>query len=89
MRRLASWMIAHEAVGGRAVAEPGVEGLDGHLGGDLAGLGAAHAVGDHEQRRADEVVVLVALALAAQVGGVELFEFHRCGSKLVTRTHVR
>ena len=73
----------HEAVGGRAVAEPGVEGLDRHLRGDLAGLGAAHAVGDHEQRRADEVVVLVALALAAQVGGVELF--CRCGAWLSAR----
>jgi hypothetical protein len=63
----------HQAVGRRPVADAGVEGLDRHLGGDLAGLGAAHAVRDHEQRRADEVVVLVALSLAPQIRGVELF----------------
>jgi len=50
-----------------AVRQPLVERVDRHLRRDLAGLGAAHAVGDDEQGRADEVVVLVALALAAQV----------------------
>jgi hypothetical protein len=37
---------------------------------DLAGLRAAHAVGDDEQRGADEVVVLVALPLAPEIGPV-------------------
>jgi hypothetical protein len=62
-----------QRLAGRPVRQLLLEGLDGHLGRHLAGLRAAHAVGDHEQRRADVVVVLVALALAAQVGGVELF----------------
>ena len=74
MRRLASWMTSRQASSaGEPSRQPAVERVDRHLGGDLAGLRAAHAVGDHEQRRADEVVVLVALALAAEVGGVELF----------------
>ena len=53
-----------------AVRQPAVEGLDRHLGGDLARLGAAHAVGDDEQGCAHEVVVLVALPLQAEVGTV-------------------
>ena len=40
---------------------PSSEGRDGHLRGDLARLRAAHAVGDDEQRGADEEVVLVPL----------------------------
>jgi hypothetical protein len=44
--------------------------LDRRLGGDFAGLRAAHAVGDREQRRPREVRVLVALALAAGVGAL-------------------
>ena len=49
------------------VRQAGLELLDRQLGRHLAGLGAAHAVRDDEQRGADEEVVLVALALAAQV----------------------
>ena len=49
-----------------------VEGLDGHLGRDLARLRAAHAVGDREQRRARVERVLVGPALAPGVGAVEL-----------------
>ena len=48
---------------------------------DLAGLGAAHAVGDREQRRADEVGVLVALPLAAGVGAFDVLgdaQHQRC-----------
>ena len=49
---------------------PSLERGRGDLRRDLAGLRAAHAVGDDEQRGADEVVVLVALPLPAQVGPV-------------------
>ncbi len=52
----------------RAVGQVAVEGLGGGLRGDLAGLGAAHPVGDDEDRRADEERVLVGAALAAGVG---------------------
>ena len=45
-----------------------LEGLDGDARGDLAGLGATHPVGDHEQRRAGERAVLVVAALAAGIG---------------------
>jgi hypothetical protein len=45
-----------------------LEGLDRDLGGDLAGLSATHAVGDHEHRRARERVVLIVAALATGVG---------------------
>ncbi len=45
-----------------------VEGLGGGFGGDLAGLGAAHPVGDDEDRRAQEERVLVGVALAPGVG---------------------
>ena len=46
---------------GRAVVrQPVGERLDGDLRGDLAGLRAAHPVGDDEQRRAGEGAVLVA-----------------------------
>ena len=62
-----------QAVGGRTFGQPGRERLDGHLGRDLAGLRAAHAVGDDEQRRAHEEVVLVALALAAEVRLLPMF----------------
>ena len=54
------------------VRQPALELAHGQLRGDLAGLGPAHPVGDDEQGRADEVVVLVALALAAEVGVLEV-----------------
>ena len=57
---------------GRPVGEVDVEGLGGRLRGHLAGLRAAHAVGDDEDRRADEEGVLVGAALAAGVGAESL-----------------
>ena len=65
-------MTRDERLGAAAVGQPAAEGLDRDLRGDLAGLRAAHAVGDDEQRRAREVGVLVALALAAGVGVVQV-----------------
>ena len=62
----------HERLGARAVGQLVVERLHRDLRRDLAGLRAAHAVRDHEQGRAHEEVVLVALPLAADVGGVPL-----------------
>ena len=53
---------------GRAGGQVAVEGLGGGFRGDLAGLGAAHPVGDDEDRRTDEERVLVGAALAAGVG---------------------
>ena len=38
--------------------------------GELAGLGAAHAVGDREQRRLDDVFVFVSAPLLTSVGAV-------------------
>ena len=61
---------AGERLGERAVGQLVVERAHRDLRRDLAGLRPAHAVGDHEQRRAHEEVVLVALALTAEVGGV-------------------
>ena len=48
--------------------------LDGHRGGHLAGLGAAHAVRDREQRRADGERVLVRGPLAPHVGAPGLLD---------------
>ena len=45
------------------------DAVDGDLAGDLAGLVAAHAVGDDERRVGDEEVVLVLGPNAAVVGG--------------------
>src|SRR6185436_8432535 len=59
----ASWWILRGAAG-----EVAVEGLGRCLRGDLARLGAAHAVGDDEDRRTNEERVLVLAALAAGVG---------------------
>ena len=64
--------LGQRLAGRAAVGQPALELLDRQLGGHLARLRAAHPVRDHEQRRADEVVVLVALALAAEVGVVEV-----------------
>ena len=51
-----------------------VELLDRHPRGDLAGTRAAHPVGHHEQRRALEERVLVALALAPNVAERRLLD---------------
>ena len=66
--RLAASIVSRRTRSGGAVGQLAVEGLGGGLGGDLAGLGAAHPVGDDEERRADEERVLVGVALAAGVG---------------------
>ena len=69
MRALAACAsAARRASGWAASCEARLEGLDGDPRGDLAGLGAAHAVGDHEQRRAREQRVLVGAPLAPGVG---------------------
>ena len=59
---------ASAASGSAESPSPRLEGLDGDARGDLAGLRAAHAVGDHEQRRAREQRVLVGAPLAPGVG---------------------
>ena len=67
------------------VDEPG-ELLDHDPAGDVAALVAAHAVGDDEDRRRDQVGVLVVLAEQPDVGGgsvVELDLGHGCD--LLTR----
>ena len=67
MRALAACASSASArLGLAAVGEPGLEGLDGDPRGDLAGLRAAHAVGDDEQRRARQQRVLVGAPLAAR-----------------------
>ena len=55
-------------LGLRGIGQAGLEGLDRDPRGDLAGLRAAHAVGNHEQRRAREQRVLVGAPLAPGVG---------------------
>ena len=55
---------------GRSISA--LEGAGRDPRGDLAGLRAAHPVGDGEQRRAGEVGVLVRVALPAGVGLVRL-----------------
>ena len=75
-----SWMrrvrVAHahvEPLLGRAVVgQAAGERLGGEPRGDLAGLRAAHPVGDDEQRGAHEEAVLVRPALAAGVGLLEV-----------------
>ena len=59
--------LAQLALGLRGRAVHLVEGLDGYLRGDLAGLGPAHAVGHREHGRCLDERVLVGLALAAHV----------------------
>ena len=44
------------------------EGGGGQPGGDLAGLGTAHPVGDGEERRLDDEGILVPSPLAAGIG---------------------
>ena len=72
-----SWMVRFAApierwqhfLGG-AVRQTLLEGLDRGHRGDLAGLGSAHPVRDHEQRRAGQERVLVGLALATGIGSL-------------------
>ena len=72
-----SWIRAFAVLGDRGAGRPraprrlrsaGSNASAAILRGDLARLGAAHAVGDREQRRAGEVGVLVGGPLAARVG---------------------
>ena len=72
MRALARLDDLDEALARVAVGQAALERPHGHLRRDLARLRAAHPVRHDEQRRADEEVVLVALALAAEVGVVEV-----------------
>ena len=65
-----------------AVGQAALERADRHRRRHLAGLRAAHPVRHDEQRRAHEIVVLVALALAAQVGVVEVLGDPQHGSAL-------
>ena len=60
-------------LGGSTVGQTGVEGLHRDLRRHLAGLRAAHAVGDHEQRRARQQRVLVGAPLQAGVGARVMF----------------
>ena len=59
-------------LGGAVVRQAGGERLGREARGDLAGLRAAHPVGDDEQRRAHEEAVLVRSPLAAGVGLLEV-----------------
>ena len=70
--RLAASIVSRRNFSGEPVGQVAVEGVGGGFRGDLAGLGAAHAVGDDEDRRADEERVLVGAALAAGVGAERL-----------------
>ena len=49
----------------------------GEAGRDLAGLGAAHSVGDREERRLGDVCVLVAPAAAAGIGDAGVARQHQ------------
>ena len=68
MRRLASRIVSRRTRSGGLPGQVDVEGVGGGFGGDLARLGAAHAVGDDEDRRPHEEGVLVGVALAPGVG---------------------
>ena len=65
--------LAQERLGG-AGGQVAVEGLGRGLRGDLPRLGAAHPVGDDEDRRPHEERVLVGAALAAGVGAERLVD---------------
>ncbi len=68
MRALAARASSASSSSGCAVVgQARLEDLDGDPRGDLAGLRAAHPVGDDEQRRASEQRVLVGAALAPGV----------------------
>ena len=70
MSPLASAMAAIDVVEvGARRAEPGPQEVDGDGAGDLAGAVAAHAVGDGEDVRLGEEVVLVVGADPSRIGG--------------------
>ena len=73
MRRLASWMTAVSASAGEPSGSPASK--DSTVISEATSPACAPPMpsATTNSGRADEVVVLVALALAAQVGGVELF----------------
>src|SRR5205814_9570024 len=52
------------------------DGAGGEAGGELARLRAAHSVGDGEERRRDDVLVLVPAPLLAGVGAVPYLRDH-------------
>ena len=65
--------ICETLLGTARVRQALLERLDRDLRRDLAGLRAAHAVGDDEHRRARERVVLVVPALPPGVGSLRRF----------------
>ena len=67
MRALAARASAASSSSGCEVRAARLKRLDGDPRGHLAGLRAAHPVGDHEQRRAREQRVLVGAPLAPGV----------------------
>ena len=67
-RRFAASIVSRRNVSGRAVGQVAVEGVGRGPRGDLPRLGAAHPVGDDEDRGTDEERVLVGAPLAAGVG---------------------
>ena len=69
-----SAIVSQEGLGGLAAALGGLEGLGGDPRGDLAGLGAAHPVGDGEQRRAGVQRVLVGCPLPPGVRPVGMLD---------------
>ena len=69
-----------------------LKGFDRDSRGDLAGLRAAHSVGDHEQRRARERAVLVAASLATRIGPpcrVRCPQHHWVGGYVIAGTRIR
>ena len=69
MRRFASWMMALHPLRRRELVRVVelAEGGRGNARGDLTRLGAAHPVGDGEERRLEDEGVLVAAPLAAGI----------------------
>ena len=68
MLRLAAAIVSRRIRSGGPVGEVDVKGIGRRFRGDLARLGAAHSVGDDEDRGAHEKGILVGAALAPHVG---------------------